>query len=139
MASQRMFPVSLASHTLSAKAYCSMPTFLILKKSSVVDTIRGANPSGLRSAVSKASADASKGTAQSSTVFHSKGQRLGGEGPTSGSSSLGASFSGATSGLANILSGGFFDSAVRFIGLYVVSLFSLDAYQAASESNFRVR
>lgn len=58
-----------------------MPTFLILKGTHVKETIRGANPTALRTAVLAAAADAAKGPAASSGAYFSgKGQTLGGSG-----------------------------------------------------------
>ncbi|KAF2469215.1 uncharacterized protein BDR25DRAFT_304691 [Lindgomyces ingoldianus] len=51
-----------------------MPTFLVMKSGSVVDAIRGANPSALTAAVRKAANDAG---AKSSAAFQSKGYTLG--------------------------------------------------------------
>jgi hypothetical protein len=47
----------------------SMPTFLILKGTHVKETIRGANPTALRTAVLAAAADAAKGPAASAGAF----------------------------------------------------------------------
>ncbi|KAF2753144.1 thioredoxin-domain-containing protein [Pseudovirgaria hyperparasitica] len=126
----------------------AMPTFLILKRSSVIETIRGANPSALRNAVMSASSDSAKGPAQSSTSFQSKGHTLGGAGAgtsrsQTGSSgwSFGARMPG-TGGAGRTLGGGgngYIDVVVRFFGLYFTSLLSLDSYTAASESPFRAR
>ncbi|GAB7333611.1 hypothetical protein MBLNU13_g05179t1 [Cladosporium sp. NU13] len=56
----------------------AMPTFLILKGTHVKETIRGANPTALRTAVLAAAADAAKGPAASAGAFFSgKGQTLG--------------------------------------------------------------
>jgi thioredoxin 1 len=111
----------------------SMPTFLIFKKGAVSETIRGANPSALRTAVSRASSDSGKAAA--SAVFTSKGYTLGtasAPGRTVGGgegSFLGGLGQGGT-GLA--------DSMVRFMGLYLTTLFSFDAYAAAEASPFKV-
>jgi thioredoxin 1 len=53
-----------------------MPTFLVIKSKSVIETIRGANPSALTAAVRKAASDTGAGGA-SSTHFASKGRTLG--------------------------------------------------------------
>jgi thioredoxin 1 len=53
-----------------------MPTFLIIKSSAVVDTIRGANPSALTAAVRKAANDTS-GPGASAAAFQTKGRTLG--------------------------------------------------------------
>lgn len=107
-----------------------MPTFLVLKSSTVTETIRGANPAALRAAVTKAAADAAKGSARQSTAFQSTGHVLGGPG-----------HKGATTsdwGWSLRRRGGWVDTAVRFFGLYLTTLFSFDAYAAARESPFNV-
>ena len=107
-----------------------MPTFLIFKNSSVSDTIRGANPSALRTAVSRASSDAAKGPGQTSASFQSKGYTLGSESKPSRPAGPGG---------AAALGTGFADSMVRFFGLYLTTLFSFDAYAAAEASPMAVR
>lgn len=104
-----------------------MPTFLVFKNGSVADTIRGANPSALRTAVSRASADAAKGPAKSSASFQSKGYTL-------GSTSTPSRPAGGAA-----LGQGFADSVIRFFGLYLTTLFSFDSYAAAEASPFAVR
>lgn len=132
-----------------AKQYgvSAMPTFLILKSpSSVVDTIRGADPQALRGAVLKVSAAARKGPAKQSALFEGKGRTLGTAASTAngtGSSSSGTGFIGNLFGAArsvNIAPGnGALDSLVRFVGLYVTSLLAFDAYAAAEGSAFNVK
>src|ERR1700760_2827271 len=119
-----------------------MPTFLVFRGSTVTETIRGASASALRNAVSKAAADAGSGA-----TFETKGYRLGGEddkkasssnssntpkpaaksatGTGSGGRKLGAAAS--TGGAAAMMPdlGGTADSMVRFMGLYLTTLFSL--------------
>jgi thioredoxin 1 len=112
-----------------------MPTFLVFKNSTVQDTIRGANPSALRSAVSRAAADAGKGSARPGASFQSKGYTLGTNSTPSRPVNAGVNwFSGAGAGGANSWA----DSAVRFFGLYFTTLFSFDAYAAAEQSPFKV-
>lgn len=112
-----------------------MPTFLVLKNGSVVETIHGANPAALRSAVSKASSAAGKGSGGSSAAFSSTGQRLGSSAGDSRPVGNGPSFlNGLGTGVG---AGGFADSAVRFMGLYLTTLFSFDAYAAAEASPFK--
>jgi thioredoxin 1 len=112
-----------------------MPTFLVIKSSSVVETIRGANPSALTAAVRKAAND-STGAGARSAVFQSKGHTLGSA--TQPSRPVGES---AFAGLQRLVAGngGFGDLVVRFLGLYFTSLFAFDAYKAADESAFNVR
>ncbi|KAF1972652.1 thioredoxin-domain-containing protein [Bimuria novae-zelandiae CBS 107.79] len=123
-----------------AKKYnvTAMPTFLVLKSTSVVETIRGANPSALTAAVRKAVQDATNGPAARGVHFQSKGYTLG---SASAPSRPVGGAGGFTGGLQNMLSGdgGFGDKVVRFFALYFVSLLSFNAYQAAEESPFAVR
>ena len=51
----------------------AMPTFLIFKNSTVANTLRGANPQGLKSAVEAAARDAKNGPAKQSAAFGTKG------------------------------------------------------------------
>ena len=106
-----------------------MPTFLVLKNSSVVETIRGANPPALTAAVRKAVNDAASGPAKAAAVFQSKGYTLGSA--TAPSRPVGSGFAGMGSGAM--------DTVTRFFALYFVSLFSLDGYHAAEASPFAVR
>jgi len=109
-----------------------MPTFLVIKSTSVVDTIRGANPSALKAAVNKAVADSSRIPGKNPAVFQSKGYTLGSS--TTPSRPVNQGFASALSG-----SGGLGDIIVRFFALYLVSLFSFDAYASAEQSPFNVR
>ena len=110
-----------------------MPTFLVLKSGAVVDTIRGANPSALTAAVRKAASDSG---AKASAVFQSKGYTLG-----SASQPSRHVNEGAFAGLQRMLSGNgsLGDMVVRFVALYLVSLFTFDSYRAAEESPFNIR
>jgi thioredoxin 1 len=114
-----------------------MPTFLVLKGSSVVDTIRGANPSALTAAVRKAVQDATNGPTASGAHFQSKGYTLGSTStpsrPVGGGAGFAANLQGMMSG-----NGGFGDRVVRFFALYFVSLLSLDSYKSAEASPFAV-
>jgi thioredoxin 1 len=112
-----------------------MPTFLVIKSNSVVDTIRGANPAALTAAVRKAASDTS-GPGASSGVFQTKGRTLGsaaepsrpvGEGPLAGIQRM------------VMGNGGLSDIVVRFVALYVISLFAFNGYKAAEDSAFNVR
>ena len=114
-----------------------MPTFLIFKNGSVIDTIRGANPSALRSAVLKAASDATKGPTKSSAAFGSKGYVLGSAGsPAATARSSGAAWS---QGFGSFGGSGLMDTVVRFMALYVTSLISFDGYHAAEQSPFNVK
>ncbi|KAF2837684.1 thioredoxin-domain-containing protein [Patellaria atrata CBS 101060] len=119
----------------------AMPTFLILKNGSVVNTIRGADPSSLRSAVVRAASDAARGPASSSFSFSSsKGHVLGTSAADSRPVSTSAFTLPAIPGLSGPASqGGVLGTAVRFVGLYLTSLFALDAYAAAEQSQFAVK
>lgn len=112
-----------------------MPTFLVIKSSSVVETIRGANPSALTAAVRKAANDSS-GPGGSSTAFQSKGRTLG-----SASEPSRPVNESPLAGLQRLVvgNGGFSDIVVRFIALYVISLFAFDAFKAAEDSAFNVK
>jgi thioredoxin 1 len=110
-----------------------MPTFLVLKGSTVVETIRGANPSALKAAVNKAVADSAKAPGATGAVFQTKGYTLGSASTPSRPVNQSA-FSGLMAG-----TGGLSDVLVRFFGLYFISLFSLNGYQAAEGSAFNVR
>lgn len=124
-----------------------MPTFLVLKGTKVAETVRGANPAALRSAILSAAADAARGPAKQSALFSGKGQTLGSEG---GSSS--AATSSSMPSLPNVNVGqlltapaafaqgrGFPHMIVRFLGLYFSTLFSFDPIRTAEESPFAVR
>jgi thioredoxin 1 len=145
----------LATVSLSKLTLFSMPTFLIFNGTSVTETIRGANASVLRAAVAKA-ADAAG--AAGGAVFESKGYRLGSDEPAkstskttvpdtkapragtgSGGRKLGAAGSAAAGPSLGVDIGAAADSLVRFMGLYLVTLLSLDPYNAAENSPLSVR
>ncbi|KAI1464580.1 thioredoxin-domain-containing protein [Daldinia caldariorum] len=110
----------------------AMPTFLIFKNGSVIDTIQGANPPALTSAVEKAVKLANVSAPGAS--FKTPGRTLG-----SGSSSAvrrgGQSLGGQPWKFSpfNIL-----NAILTFFGLYFVSLFSFDPYKAAERSQFNL-
>ncbi|KAI0423146.1 thioredoxin-like protein [Xylaria grammica] len=123
------------SHGVSA-----MPTFLIFKSGSVIETIRGANPPSLTAAVEKAVKLAS--TAAPGASFSMPGRTLGGSSSGSGSGATPTRRSGN-----NTLSGrpwasfspfNFINSLLTFFGLYIVSLLSFDPYKAAERSDFNL-
>ncbi|KAF2621978.1 thioredoxin-domain-containing protein [Macroventuria anomochaeta] len=113
----------------------AMPTFLVIKSKSVIETIRGANPSALTAAVRKAANDTGAGGA-GSAAFASKGRTLGSS--SQPSQTVGE---GAFAGLQRLMTGngGFADMAIRFLALYLVSLFAFDSFKAAQESPYNVR
>ncbi|KAK4624736.1 Thioredoxin-like protein [Fulvia fulva] len=133
----------------------AMPTFLVLKGTKVVETVRGANPNALRSAILSAAADAAKGPAKQSAAFGGSGQKLGGESSASGGRTLGSGAgAGAGGGLQmpNVNFGQLFSAPasfaqgrglpaqiVRFLGLYISTLFSFDPLRTAQESPFAVQ
>jgi thioredoxin 1 len=99
-----------------------MPTFLIFRSGSVIETIRGATPQ-LTSSIEKAVKLAGPSTGN---VYSTAGRTLG-SGPTQGSSVYRR---------YNMQS--FIDAVIAFFGLYFTTLFSLDAYQAAEDSPFNI-
>lgn len=121
-----------------------MPTFLILKGTHVKETIRGANPTALRTAVLAAAADAAKsGGASSGAFFSGKGQTLGsgsagstGRPTGPGLPNLGAAVS---SPAAFAQGSGLPQTIVRFLGLYFTTLFSTEPAAAAEASPFKVQ
>lgn len=97
-----------------------MPTFLIFRDSREVKRIRGADPRALREAVDNAIAGA--GPASSSAPFSSKGHTLG-PAPSAPKYVSGGRITGEVPMTAQL--NGFVNTAVRFVGLYLVSLFSV--------------
>lgn len=102
-----------------------MPTFIIFKNGSAVETIKGADPRALAAAIEKACRGAK--AAKAAYTYSSQGHTLGG-GPARGGASLGRPLDIK----------GYFDAVVAFLGLYVYSLFALDAYSSAEKSPFNV-
>lgn len=99
-----------------------MPTFMIFRSGSVIETIQGANVAKLTSAIEAAVRSA--GVAKQS--YATAGRKLGGE-PIQGHS-LARKYDMK----------GWLDTLWRFFGLYLWTLFSLDAYQAGENSSFNV-
>ena len=123
-----------------------MPTFLVLRGSSVVETIRGANPTALRTAVLSAAANAVKGPAKSTASFSGTGKTLSSSqaagGPSGGKSVQGplVDFGALFASPAAFAQGRSLPSIiVRFLGLYLSTLFSLEPAKAAEESPFAVK
>ncbi|KAI1323627.1 mitochondrial small ribosomal subunit Rsm22-domain-containing protein [Xylariaceae sp. FL0255] len=120
------------SHGVSA-----MPTFLIFKSGSVIETIRGANPPGLTAAVEKAVKLAA--TAAPGASFGTPGRTLGAGGAGSGSAAprrtSGQSLSGRLAGFSSF---NIINALLTFFGLYFTSLFSFDPYKAAERSEFNL-
>jgi hypothetical protein len=120
-----------------------MPTFLVLKGSKVVETVRGANPSALRSAILSAATDAAKGSAGNPASFSGKGQTLGSEGNASTAASrplVNFNVNQMFTAPASFAQGrGLPQQIVRFIGLYLSTLFSFEPIRTAETSPFAVR
>lgn len=123
-----------------------MPTFLILKGSSVKETIRGANPTALRTAVLSAAAEAAKGGAAGGAFFSGKGQTLGSSdrpsapaAARSGASQMPNFGAMASSPAAYSQGSGLPQTVMRFVGLYLQTLFSFVPVEAAEQSPFRVQ
>lgn len=125
-----------------------MPTFLVLKGTAVIETVRGANPTALRTAILSAAASAAKGPAKSSASFSGTGKTLGSESTTPGGASTSSrSVQAPAIDVGALLASpaafaqgpGWASTIVRFLGLYFTSLFSLEPARAAQESPFAVR
>jgi hypothetical protein len=99
-----------------------MPTFLIFKSGSVIETIQGADPRKLTSAIE----NAVKLAGASPPSYSTPGRTLGGTAPRGQSLQRPFNFKG------------FFDAVIAFIGLYLYTLFSFDAYAAAENSPFNI-
>ncbi len=98
----------------------AMPTFLVLRNGSVIDTIQGANPPALTAAVDKAVKLAGVG---GGATFSGAGNRLGGVGvgrPVGG----GGGRSGVVGGVRWDLKA-FVEAVIGFFGLYLWTLFSV--------------
>ncbi|KAI0149467.1 thioredoxin-like protein [Xylariaceae sp. FL1272] len=117
------------SHGVSA-----MPTFLIFKSGSVIETIRGANPPALTGAVEKAVKLA--GTAASGASFGTPGRTLGGAGSAPARRSGGQTLGGRP--WWSFSSFNVINALLTFFGLYFASLFSFDPYKAAEKSEFNL-
>jgi thioredoxin 1 len=116
-----------------------MPTFLLIQSSKVTQTIRGADAAALRSAVQKAvAATGGSSGGPNGAGFTGSGRRLGDD---TSSKKGSATTSFAAGGVGNVLggAGNAADSMVRFMGLYVTTLFSFDAYSAAEASPLAIR
>ncbi|RDA95385.1 hypothetical protein CP533_3526 [Ophiocordyceps camponoti-saundersi (nom. inval.)] len=107
-----------------AQGVSAMPTFKIFHRGQCVDTIKGANPTALAEAVTKALRLVDSGS--SGDVFKTPGRTLGGT--AAARHSVYRPWDMA----------GFFKSMVTFFGLYLVSLLSFDARKAAENSPFNV-
>ena len=99
-----------------------MPTFLIFRSGSVIETIQGADPQRLTSAVEKAV----KLAGAAAPSYSTPGRTLGGTAPRGQSLRRPLNFKG------------YIDAVIAFFGLYLYSLFSFDAYAAAENSQFNI-
>ncbi|KAG6004535.1 hypothetical protein E4U54_000528 [Claviceps lovelessii] len=105
----------------------AMPTFKIFQNGSCIQTIQGADPTGLSQAVAKAVQLAGAGKSREAG-FKTPGRTLGGESAPRRPSAFG---SGLQLGkLLNLL--------ISFVGLYLVSFFSFDGQKAAENSRFNI-
>ncbi|KAG5926794.1 hypothetical protein E4U53_002994 [Claviceps sorghi] len=104
----------------------AMPTFKIFQNASCIQTIQGADATGLSQAVAKAVQLAGAGRSQAG--FKTPGRTLGGE-----STSRPGYATGSSLQLGNLLS-----LLVSFVGLYLVSFFSFDGQKAAEQSRFNI-
>jgi len=98
----------------------AMPTFKIFHKGACVETIKGANPSALNDAVTKA-VKLAGGGATAGELLKSPGRTLGGD---SGSGSSG----GGIFSMNNLL-----QVLMAFVGLYLASLFSASGEKKKSK------
>ncbi|KAG6367635.1 hypothetical protein INS49_001828 [Diaporthe citri] len=105
----------------------AMPTFMIFKNGSAIDTIQGANPPALTAAVEKAVKLAGPTTGGG---FNVPGRTLGGSGPAQSRESLRRPIKWDLNNFLNAI--------INFFGLYLVSLFSFDPYKAAETSRYNV-
>lgn len=99
-----------------------MPTFLIFRSGSIIETIQGADARRLTSAIE----NAVKLSGAAKPVYSSAGRTLGGTPARNQSLSRPFNFKGIIDGI------------IAFLGLYLISLFSFDAYTAAENSQFNV-
>ncbi len=99
-----------------------MPTFMIFRSGSIINTIRGADTRGLTTAIESAVKLAGPATPAYSTV----GRTLGGAPSHRASMARPFNFKGII------------DAIIAFLGLYFTSLFSFDAYAAAENSPFNI-
>jgi len=100
----------------------AMPTFLVLRNGSVIETIQGANPPALTAAVEKAVKLAGPGGG--GATFSGAGQRLGGSGVARAAGrAVGRPVKWDLKGLV--------DAVIAFFGLYFYSLFSVGGLSSA--------
>ncbi|KAI5467798.1 putative thioredoxin [Mariannaea sp. PMI_226] len=100
----------------------AMPTFKIFHNGNCIETIKGANPPALTQAVSNALRLAGTGGGQRGESFKTPGRKLGGEGL---SQNAPRNVARAYPGRSSWNIGGLLNAIVAFVGLYLVSLFSV--------------
>ncbi|RDW77576.1 hypothetical protein BP6252_05629 [Coleophoma cylindrospora] len=100
----------------------AMPTFLIFRSGSVIETIKGADARKLTSAIE----NAVKLAGAAKPAYSSVGRTLGGAPSTRSSMTRPWNVKG------------FVDAVIAFFGLYFISLFTFDAYTAAENSPFNI-
>jgi len=110
-----------------AKQYgvTAMPTFLVFRSGSVINTLKGASPPALTSAVE----NAVKLGPAAKPAYSTPGRTLGGSTPERGQA-----LNRPIGGLIQ----SWFDAIVAFFGLYFMSLFSIDPYRSAESSPFNI-
>jgi hypothetical protein len=110
----------------------AMPTFLVLRNGTVIDTIQGANPPALTAAVEKAVklAGVGGGAAGGGATFSGSGQRLGGSGVARPAAAAGG---GSIGRPMRWDLKGFVEAVIAFVGLYFWSLFSVGIPDACVE------
>jgi thioredoxin 1 len=113
------------SHTFATylRKLFRMPTFLIFKSGTVIETIQGADARRLTTAIE----NAVKLAGPAKPVYSSTGRTLGGSSPSTASAIT-----------RNFSFDRFMSGVIAFFGLYFYSLFSFDAYTAAENSPFNV-
>ncbi|POR30895.1 Thioredoxin-like protein [Tolypocladium paradoxum] len=113
--------VDTQSTVARSNGVSAMPTFKIFHGGNCIDTIKGANPSALSEAVSKALKLADV-AGKPGEAFKTPGRTLGGEAPSAGGASGGG-------GGWNLNMGSILNALIVLVGLYLVSLFSARSSQ----------
>ena len=111
-----------------------MPTFLVLKNSKVIETIRGANAAALRSAIVMAAENAKKAGPGGGAAFASQGSVLG----ASDGARRPAGNNSPQDWVLWLVGLRIVRPFSALLGLYLETLFSLDPRAAAEQSRWRV-
>ncbi|KAJ0123008.1 37s ribosomal protein rsm22 [Diaporthe amygdali] len=106
----------------------AMPTFMIFKNGSAIETLQGPSPPALTAAIEKAVKLAGPAAGGGFSV---PGRTLGGSGPA------GQSRQSLRRPIKWDLNN-FLNAIINFFGLYLVSLFTFDPYKAAEASKYNV-